>query len=96
MVVNRRTFITKRGRTQEAAQFLKKTMALVRSPRPPRVYISEIGPFDTIAVEIEGESIADYEPLTAEWVAKTTPELWEKWFSLTENGGTNEIWTLVD
>jgi hypothetical protein len=34
--------------------------------------------------------------LLAEWVAQTTPEFWEEWFSLTENGGANEIWRLVE
>jgi hypothetical protein len=97
MLVNRRTFITKRGRTEEAAKFLKEAMQLIDLPRPPRVYVCELGPFDTIAVEVEeGESLADYERRGGEWSARTTPEFWEKWFNLTENGGANEIWRLVD
>ena len=96
MIVNRRTFITKRGRTDEAATFIKKAMGLISFPRPPRVYVSDIGPFNTIAVEAEAESLAEYERLLAEWVARTTPEFWEEWFNLTENGGANEIWRLVE
>jgi hypothetical protein len=71
-------------------------MQLIDLPRPPRVYVCELGPFDTIAVEIEGESLADYERLVGQLPARTTPEFCEKWFSLTENGGANEIWRLVD
>ena len=96
MLVNRRTFISKPGRAEEAANFLKQAMQLTDHARSARVYVSEIGPFDTIAVEVEVESLADYERRFAEWAAKTTPEFWEKWYSLCENGGANEIWRLVD
>jgi len=96
MIVNRKTFVTKKACTEEAATFIREALKLFNFSHPPRVYVSEIGAFDTIAVETEGENLAEYERVFAEWQASTTPEFWEKWFSLTENGGTNEIWRLVD
>jgi len=62
-----------------------------------RLYTSDIGPFDVVAIEIEFESLEEYEKGWAEWRAR--PEVaafMEKWYDLTESGGNNEIWTLVE
>jgi len=92
MFVNRRTFIAKRGKMDEAIAFVKEGMDW---PHAARVYASDLGLFDTFAVEFEFENLAEYERLMKEAMATATPEWWEKWFSLTENGGTNEIWRLA-
>ena len=95
MIVNRRTFVVKRGCMEEAVALLVADRERIGGKH--RIYVSNIGPFDTIAIELEGENLEEYEKGWAEWGA--TPEaatFLEKWHDLTESGGTNEIWTLVE
>lgn len=66
-----------------------------------RVYASEIGPFDTIVYEIEVESLTAYERILAEIyaspaVATRLPEWFKRWQEITEPGGMNEFWRLVE
>ena len=94
MIVNRRTFVAKRGRLEEAVALVLAEME--RTNTTPRVYVSETGLFETIAVEWELEGLAEYEKGWAEYFAspEAAPFL-EKWAEITETGGTNEIWRLV-
>ena len=92
MFVNRRTFHPKRGKTDEVLAFCKK--AAKGMPHAARVYESDLGTFDIVAVEAEFESLAEYERVWKALAEATTPAEWEQWLSLTENGGTNEIWQL--
>jgi hypothetical protein len=98
MIVNRRTFIVKPGQ-------MDQLLALVNAAKEQfpglaqawRTYAPEIGPFDVVAIEWEYESLEEYERDWAEWGA--TPEsaaFMEKWYQLTESGGSNEIWRLVE
>jgi len=62
-----------------------------------RLYVPNVGRFDRIAMEIEFESLEAYEKGWADW--GSTPEaaaFMEKFNELTETGGANEIWALVD
>jgi hypothetical protein len=62
-----------------------------------RIYISSIGPFDILAVELEGENLEEYEKGWAEYFASPeATQFLEKWYEVTETGGTNEIWRLVE
>jgi hypothetical protein len=62
-----------------------------------RIYISSIGPFDILAVELEGENLEEYEKGWAEYFASPeAAQFLEKWYKVTETGGTNEIWNLVE
>ena len=64
---------------------------------PTRIYVPEIAPFDMIALEIEFENLEEYEKGWAEWfAAPETAEFLEQWYDLTEIGGTNQVWTLVE
>jgi hypothetical protein len=95
MLVNRRTFVVKRGHMDEVVALIQAEMK--RTNDKSRIYVSETGSFDTIAGEWEFESLAEYEKGWAEYFA--TPEattFLQKWNELTETGGTNEIWTLVE
>ena len=93
MYVNRRTFIVKGRKMDEAVALFKD---LVKDfPHPVRLYVTETGPFDILVWEGEYENLAEYERLTKEYIERITPEWWEKWDSVTENGGSNEIWRLV-
>ena len=97
MITNRRTFIVKRGRLQEAAALIKAEAERVDIANPQRVYVPEIAPFDVLVYEADYESLAEYEQVWAEWLASPEAAAFlEQWDAITETGGTNEIWTLVE
>jgi hypothetical protein len=65
--------------------------------RPKRVYTSRVGTGDTVAVEMEFESLAEYESVVAEFFA--SPEattFFETWNRVSEGPGSNSIWDLHD
>jgi hypothetical protein len=97
MIVRRSIHIPKPGKGQEAVAFIKESSGKTPWPETTRVYTSRIGPtFGTIAIEIELESLAEWEKLEAEF--KASPEgaaFYEKWGQLTEHGtGHVEVWDL--
>jgi len=95
MLVSRRTFTVKRGRIEEAVALVKANREQIGGTH--RIYVSITGTFDTIALEFEGESVDEGIKAFAEYFA--TPEgaaFGKKWFDLTEPGGTNEMWALVE
>lgn len=98
MLVNRRTFNVKMGHMDEVVALIKAEIEQFTSyTRASRIYTPETGSFDVVAVEWEYENLEEYERLWAEWGA--TPEaaaFTEKWYDLTERGGTNEIWHLAE
>lgn len=48
-------------------------------------------------MEIEYESLAEYEKLTAEWQARPgTDEHLAKWRELADGHGQNEFWTVIE
>ncbi len=97
MVMNRRTFIVKRGRMQEAATVLKAEVQRSPNAHRTRIYVPEVAPFDVICAEGDFDSLAEYERYGTEYFAQPeTSAFLERWFELTETGGTNEIWELVD
>ena len=104
MLVNRRTFIVKKPYFEEALTLLaelRQLAKLVDSNALIRVYASELGPFDTIAYEAEHESLAAYERVLAEFqehpsVVARLPDWFTRWQEITEPGGVNEFWRLVE
>jgi hypothetical protein len=97
MIVNRRTFIVKRGHLEEVAALVLAQQEGVDAERAFRLYLPDIGAFDKIAMEWEFEDLEEYRSSWDEWFS--SPEaaaFMEKWNALTETGGTNEIWTLAE
>ena len=98
MIVNRRTFTVKVGHMDQLLALMKEAKEQFSgSTRAWRNYAPEISPCDVVAFEWEYESLEEYERDWAEWGA--TPEtaaFMEKWNQLTESGGNNEIWRLVE
>ena len=94
VVVNRRTFNVKRGRMDEAVAAVKAESERFSSYTGPlRIYTAETGPADTLAVEWEYGSLEEYHRLWNEWGSTPgTAAYMEKWYELTEPGGTNELW----
>ena len=104
MLVNRRTFITRKPYFEEALQLLVELGQLTKQIAPDaafRVYASEYGPFDTIAYEYEVETLTTMEQLEASFVADPQTaarfqEWFKRWNEVTEPGGMNEIWRLIE
>ena len=94
MIVNRRTFIAKRGQLQATVGMLKEAKEMAGNPESMRIYVPEIAPFDVIAAEMEFENWDAYHKFWAEW--SPGEAFWTQWHALTENGGTNEVWRLVE
>jgi hypothetical protein len=96
MIVDRRTFVIKRGCMQEAIKVAKAERERSNSPRPTRIYAPCVGAFDLLVLEVEYESLGEYEKSFAEYF--TDPEaiaFQEKLYELTEVGGGDEFWTLL-
>jgi hypothetical protein len=98
MIVNRRTFVVKRGRLDHFLALLREAREQSSSSaRGFRAYTPDIGSLDKVALEWEYENLEEYERDWAGW--GTTPEsaaLQERLYELTETGGTSEMWNLVE
>ena len=92
MIVSRRAFTVKKGRTAEVLEWLSERLSPAHTRR---ICTSQFGTFDTLMVEEDFESLEELERTWAGW--RTLPEwgpFFEKWNELTDTGGTNEIWQL--
>ena len=104
MLVNRRTFIVKKPYFEEALTLLveyRQLAQLVDSNAVMRVYASEVGPFDTIACELEIASLGAFERALAAFqehpsVVARLPDWFTRWQAITEPGGMNEFWRVVE
>jgi hypothetical protein len=105
MLVNRRTFISKPGRLDEAVALLQEARQVAQSvgfaDTQIRIYATELGPFDTVILETEHEHFAAYE---RDWdaifsnptVADQLKEWFTRWSQVAAPGGSNEIWRVVE
>jgi len=99
MYVNRRTFVLKpQYGIDEVRELIRLTLPATRAvyAGPLRQYWSQFGPWNLYAIESEFETLADYERLVPEVFARFPPEYWEKFAEVTDQGGSNEVWTLVE
>ena len=96
MIVQRMTYVVKRGCMPEIVAMLKALRESLDSDHHiRRIYTPNIAPIDILAVEWEYESLEDYEKAWADWLDNPRrAEFMEKWWELTESGGTNELWDL--
>lgn len=95
MLMNRRTFVIRRGQFQEAVALMRE--AVQQSGGRGRILLPEVAPFDQIVVEAEFESLAAYEQFWNDWSAQpATAAFLERWQTVTETGGTNEIWRVLE
>ena len=99
MYVNRSTFVFKPACNPDDVRALIKD-ALRWKPagmtRPVRLYAIQFGASNHFAVEAEFETLAECERLMAEWVAGFSPEFWKRWDEAIDQGGSNEVWTLIE
>lgn len=91
-VVNRRTFIIKRGHLQEAVELLKREAS---DEIVHRIYVSHYGPFDNVVLDVEFNSVTEMEQIWTNWFASESAQAFgERWAAITETGGSNEVWFL--
>ncbi len=93
MVINRRTFIPKRGCGDQL-------LALFKAERERtgnfRILTPIYGPFDVVVCEFETADQAELDKNWAEWGQDPLSQTFmEKFMALTENGGSNELWELL-
>ena len=95
MIVNRLTVTVKQGRMEEFAELLKERRK--QGGYNVRLYQSHLGTRDQIAYEFEFEDYAAYDKFFTEWYAlPDTPAILEKSNDMTNAGGTNELWWLIE
>ena len=95
MLVNRRTFVTKPGKSKEVVELLVKVFERNPWPGPMRIYKANVGPFDHVVVDLETESLATYDQDHAQWFSNAIPEEAEAFQALIEPHGTNEVWAIA-
>jgi len=96
MLINRRTFTTKRGKLEEAVALLIEAQALIPD-QPVRITTAEFGPFDTLVMDFDFATLADYERFWTGFFER--PEFAEtlaRWYELIEPGGSNELWRVAE
>ena len=98
MIVVRNVFQAKFGRAGELAQAMAESMRQPTdapgAPRAWRVLTDLSGPFDTVVLEVEGESLAEWERVRGELFAR--PEFRESFARTAELvvSGRNELYTI--
>jgi hypothetical protein len=95
MIVQRLTWLAKRGRVTEAVNLASAERE--RTGGTHRIYRDRVGPFNTIVMEFEFEDFEEMETFWSEWFATSEADAFvKKWNDLLEAGGHEEIWTLVE
>ncbi len=69
MIVNRRTWLVKRGCMEEAIAVTEANMERITFPHASRGYASNIGPTSRVVLEAEFENLAEYEAFWAGFFA---------------------------
>jgi len=95
MLVQRNTFIPKRGQQTHVVELIKKGEVFVPFQVPYRISVPSIGPFDAVVFELEFKDLAEHERFWKGFNESVPESFWHDWFAATENGGSNEIWQIV-
>ncbi len=92
MIVNRRTFMVKKGCAAKVVELLKTATAGMEESPVVRVYEWYISPSDQVTWEAEFEDLETYAKFSKAWVetAKRS-DILSKFNELTVSGGTSEI-----
>ena len=95
MIVGRVSARVKFGRMEEAVALVKAEWQRYPLPHATRIYTSNLGPTDTLVLEFEFESMAEYEKFFAGWGADPGTAVYAQGVGeLLDPGGTSEIWDL--
>jgi hypothetical protein len=98
MFVWRLERLVKKDKTKEVAERLVEA-AKKMAPHAWRVYTQGIGPRDTVVMELEFETLAEFEPhfnhhLTGSFGPQDTPDV-KWWADAGVPGGVDEVWYLM-
>ena len=92
MIVNRRTFIAKKGCSEKIVELLRTVTHGYSQPKAVRIYEWFISPSDQVTWEAEFEDLEAYARFSAEWTNTPKREtIMEEFAALTVSGGTSEI-----
>ena len=92
MIVNRRTFIVKKGCSEKVVALLRTVTDGMNEPKTVRIYEWYISPSDQVTWEAEFEDLEAYATFSAEWNANPRRvALLSDFNDLTVSGGTSEI-----
>jgi hypothetical protein len=92
MIVNRRSFIVKKGCSEKVVKLLGTVVDGKNKP-VVRIYSGFISPSDQVVWEAEFENLEAYTKFSTEWTAsKKRATILKKFEELTESGGSSEIW----
>ena len=97
MFVQRQIFRVKQGCRDELVQMILDEFVRIAFPRNYRVSTPQFATRDQVCWEAEFADLAEYSNFWDQWNNRpTTPAFLEKWYALTESGGTSELWRLRD
>jgi hypothetical protein len=92
MIVERMTILVKPGCQEAVVKILKEG-----SGDSYRIYTPYISLQDVVIVEWGYENLQELEAAWDEWFAKYgTPEFFERWYQLVEQGGHREVFRLAE
>jgi hypothetical protein len=92
MIVERMTVLVKPGCQETVVKILKE-----ESGASYRIYTPYISPQNVVIVEWEYENLQELEATWDAWFAKYgTPEFFERWYQLVEQGGHREVFRLAE
>ncbi len=90
-IVNRRTFVAKRGHLDEVIAILNAE----KTDLVKRLYRSHYGAVNLAVMELEFASVAEMEERWEQWhQSEHAQSFTPRWREITESGGTNEVWIL--
>ena len=96
MLINRRTFTVKVGRSDELIEILHHGADHVDARPTFRVLRSQIGTFDQVELELEFDSLAEYESFWTAWSeAPQSEEVLKRFQDAVLSGGSNTVWEIV-
>jgi hypothetical protein len=97
MIVERRAYVVKEGRIQDAVDVIKEAWEGLDFPNAHRIYMPIIGPYNVVVQELEFKDLVESQEF---WAAFSTrpkvSELSERWAELRAPGGGGEVWHLVE
>ena len=97
MIVNRRTFIVKKGCATKVVDLLRTVTEGFSQPKVFRIYEWYISPSDQVTWEAEFESLEEYSKFSSEWTNSPKRDaILAKFDDLTVSGGSSEIWRLAE
>ncbi len=96
MVLARITFHAKFGKAGQVVEMLKLTRASRSGPQRVRIMTDRGGRFDTVTLEIEAESMAEYELGQAEMMADPQHQQRDTQMNELTDWGSIEFYNIVE